>query len=1006
MKSDYAYALRDTLKGSMLIFFGIFFILNSFLISAVFEEFHSEEFDSNNRTQREIVENYLIELEDLDDQTDRKLAEDLLSRKLTGVEVDLSVGRSISLIKEEGILFLVSGDGQKHDVLSYKKEYPDLLKIVSFEDGSIKLIRETNTVHLKDTTLDQWSNFDFELGNIILDGGRGRIICEEISCKFSLSGININLNQEGFFENLGGDRFSVVDGTTITKEAVLTGSYEFSTNKIGDRINFNKKINLRTFSREGELKLADSTIETKTDKYGKVVISTASAFNEKTLSRVIVCFDCNNFVKHVEQYSGYVDLDALGEGKFIAEIKGKSFVSFEDDVSHNGFSENLLLTYENSALTEAIFRLKSCEGCGDDESVGLQLINGHPFRIINEFDEKGKQGFGIKKFNPAFPINKDFSRNIYIIDETAESAELYLINPGISKPVIIEVIDQELLDEYLSYGRISNEREIKINGICNKLSSSECSKFSSFANNLRIGNDGNFNYPTLGEDSCEEVGTISLKQGGCMVVQDPEIIKLINEGKISNEDLISLGEINNEVRRYENIEKFKTLITAFLPNSEGELLFNIATGGSTKFAMAGMALTRARNVVSVAKAVSSLGVRGTGAALVGYSGANLGAVSKLDDVITTTFKPQNFDDITDIGKVPYNPNTQAKLYLNNLASKVSGATGIPPNELHIVTLDNKPLNLGLKNEKTRVLAFFRVDPETGIKTSLGTGFLHTGRKGAIEHMKSLTELETRLGESGFSQRFKGAFSHEIGFKDGSTGEAVIVFRETSSIKFAREVENLPNKNELIRLYEECCAANIISRNTPPKIITGQGSFIGILPENLNLIDEGLKRISIQDTSTGKRVGTLSYGIRSDDPRHLISITTDVNFRFRGQGLQNAMFERLLSEGDFNKISTVLLETNEEAFATALINNLRSKYKISDFSPEGLSGKQLSQCCRDILNQLKESSKEELDEIIRESLKNTPAYKSRKRFGFETCDHSFTFRKDNPSDFVISFTACK
>jgi len=175
-----------------------------------------------------------------------------------------------------------------------------------------------------------------------------------------------------------------------------------------------------------------------------------------------------------------------------------------------------------------------------------------------------------------------------------------------------------------------------------------------------------------------------------------------------------------------------------------------------------------------------------------------------------------------------------------------------------------------------------------------------------------------------------------------------------------------------------------------------------LISNLNIVEDGPRRISLVDPGTNKRVGTLSYGVDSSDPNHIVTITTDVDSNLWGNGLQNRMFDRLLIDSDFNRITTSLIATNEDAFATAFVANMELRYPISSFSPNDFPANQIADCCRDLIRNLPQ---EELDEIVRESIKNTPAYKSRRRFGFETCDHKFVL--DEPTGSLeVGFTACR
>lgn len=595
-------------KKTILIIFGVFFLLSLFLNVNAVSPISPDEFDSNDREQREAVENYLIEQENIDNPEDRRLLNALLSRKLI-VEVDLSKGEGISLAKDGESLFLVSSDGQKHDISSVKEKIPDLKRIESRDDGTIVFISENSTIHLKDTTLDQWENFNFNSGSIGLDGSNG-ITCNEKSCQFSIRGMDVDLNQNGLFRDLGNNRFSVIDGTVKIQGDLLAGSYEFSTNQLRDRIDFDKKINLMTFVEEDKHLLSGSSIQVNNDRFRKVEIATASPL-KKTISNVIVCFECRDFIKHVEQYDGYIDIDDVREGGiFNAEIKGKISTKFEDDVHHVGFDKNLLLTYDNSNQDEGVFRLKSCEGCEDNKPIGLQILNGNPFQIRNEFDD-GKRSFGIRQLNPPFPIIKEYSRNFYIIDETTETANMYLIkNEG---PIIMERIDQGVLDEYISYNNLINTRESKINNFCNGLSSSECEIFREFADNMKKGLDGVTPCP-------QGIGTPILgEKGRCISIKNSEIIDLIDHGKINKEEITSLASLNYDITSYERNKVFKEILISLLPQTAEDVVLNVGTGGLGELTMGVVALTRARGVLQVARVSANLGLRTTTEALFGLS---------------------------------------------------------------------------------------------------------------------------------------------------------------------------------------------------------------------------------------------------------------------------------------------------------------------------------------------------------------------------------------------------
>jgi len=90
------------------------------------------------------------------------------------------------------------------------------------------------------------------------------------------------------------------------------------------------------------------------------------------------------------------------------------------------------------------------------------------------------------------------------------------------------------------------------------------------------------------------------------------------------------------------------------------------------------------------------------------------------------------------------------------------------------------------------------------------------------------------------------------------------------------------------------------------------------------------------------------------------------------------------------------------FTQTLIDKISLRYKISSFSKDDLPGVKLSECCSEVMKTIPQ---EEIDILVKESLQNTPAYKSRAKFGFEICDKKFKFNGDT-NNLEVGFTACR
>ncbi|MEK6842470.1 MAG: hypothetical protein AABX84_01530 [Nanoarchaeota archaeon] len=270
------------------------------------QAYKDKKIDLRNAEHKKAVEKYLTNQRVIS-LDDRKMLNDFVKYYTLDKSVDLSKGQGISLKKENNNIFLVSSDGQKHNLDSFNSL--ELKKIFSRDDGTIELCFDDvcdNSIHLKDNTITKDPlerlvlgdgtilGLKEKFGKLSIEGNK--MSCSSQTCAFSIGLMDFNLNSQGKFENLGANKFSVVDGKTKIGENLLSGSYEFTTDAKKTGIDFNKNINLRTFSREGQPILLNSFIQVNNEKYGLVEVGTIS---EKTISNVIACFDCRDFIKHV-----------------------------------------------------------------------------------------------------------------------------------------------------------------------------------------------------------------------------------------------------------------------------------------------------------------------------------------------------------------------------------------------------------------------------------------------------------------------------------------------------------------------------------------------------------------------------------------------------------------------------------------------------------------------------------------------------------------------------------
>lgn len=367
---------------------------------AFVQAYDAGKINLNDKNQRGLVQKYLFS-KDAIALEDRNILDDFLSYKLKGVKVDLKKGEGISFYEKDGKLFLGSGDGQEHDLdeLNFLNiQGRKLEKVQSHDDGTIELFYGENSIHLKDAVLSKNKFGDLvfgsevlklgeNFGKLILDGSNAAVLCtDKYLCRFSLGGMNVELNSNGAFYDLGNNRFSMVDGTTRIGKDLIAGSSEFSTNSQQSGIDFNKKIELRKFSPDSATGFKSSFVKVDSNIFGNVAVNSGKA--EKS---VIACFGCGDFTNK-NDYDGYAYLKKQTNSKclancgknFNAELKGFAATKFENDVIHQGFDKNLLVSYDDSAGT---FKLNSCEGCGVGKGsiVGAQAINENFMTIRNEF---------------------------------------------------------------------------------------------------------------------------------------------------------------------------------------------------------------------------------------------------------------------------------------------------------------------------------------------------------------------------------------------------------------------------------------------------------------------------------------------------------------------------------------------------------------------------------------------------------------------------------------------
>ncbi len=941
--------------------------------------------------QKKTVENYLINQKTFS-FGDKKMLGNLVEYyTLDKINVDLSKGQGILLKKEGNNLFLISSDGQKHDLVGFNSlniQGRKLEKIQSRDDGTIELSFGEDSIHLKDNTLktDTFGGLILGDGTVLglkdkfgkLDISGNSMKCFSAKCSFSLGFMENELNQNGVFNNLGNNRFSVVDGKTKIGGSEFSGNFDFSTDKDRKKIDFSRKINLGKI-KDG-IKNVDSFVKVDSEIYGKTQIG--STLGEK----VIACFTCADFVKTGEKYDGYVDLKRTKEKEFGAEIMGKVGVKFEDDASHNGFDKNLLLTYDSNP-NEATFKLKSCEGCADG-GVGLNTLNGQPFQIRNENGE-----FGVRQLNPAFPITEDYSRKFYLTDTDAEGfGKIYSVSD--KSAISIEKIDSKSFYDYQEYRKMVEQRESKKSAIDEKLSKSDKIAFASFVEDMKFGKDGEI--VLAGETPSLGGKPYPFGEGNYISIRDAKISKCIDEGKCNLQEIADLGKINREVAVLEKEKKLNALTLAMIEASSiqrPEDALVLAFGGVGSFAKAA---TSARGVFRAGSASEALmaagktGVYGADAMLFGFAGVKPGVISKFDEALSVL--PKTFDEAEKVA-VPVNRGRPA--YLDSLAGNLAEKTGLPAEEIKAVGLGNKFFTGGKGNEPLDVVAFVHTNPATGEVTPLSIGVSHFTKKQAENHMNALNQLDEVLGE-GHDYGFKGVISHNTRNKNKEDVDAYTVLvgdlpPETqakvsqayddccSSLKVSDEANGFAGETTSLRMNE------IVTSGTEssPKLPEIETRFEGFFrPEKDDFgLSETVKSLGVYDKN-GENVGTLRYRVQDD--------TLEINHirihpESRGEGYSSAIMSKVLDENpDITKIVGRMEEVNKQVFMEKLVESLgeKGKIKVSKDSPD----LQFRRCCSEKFQSL---PAEEREVLIKTASEATPFYRSWAKKGFDkVCDIRF------------------
>jgi hypothetical protein len=141
----------------------------------------------------------------------------------------------------------------------------------------------------------------------------------------------------------------------------------------------------------------------------------------------------------------------------------------------------------------------------------------------------------------------------------------------------------------------------------------------------------------------------------------------------------------------------------------------------------------------------------------------------------------------------------------------------------------------------------------------------------------------------------------------------------------------------------------------------------------------------------EHLGTLSIEPSWDNqdkviPGEIAVTSIEVEEHAWGRGLQNALFYKLFKENsDIKRIHTSLADVNADSFDDALYEVLdENEIDFFDFKNFS-SSKQL--------------------EYLKEAISQTPAYKTRKRFGFEFCKGKSGIDYDSDTGLVM-FDVCK
>lgn len=1019
---------------------------NNLQKQAFLQVYENKIIDLRDAAHKNLVEKYLTSYQNNIPFEERKILEDFIEYyTLDKIQIDLSKGRGISLKKEGNNLFLVSSDGMKHDIIGFNSldiSEKKLEKIQSRDDGTIELCFDAlcdNSIHLKDNTIKKDFSGRFVLndgtilelknsfGNLDIDGNR--FSCFAKTCSFAIGLMNTELNQNGVFEALGENRFSVIDGKIKLGENILSGSYEFSTNKLKTGIDFSKNINLRSFLRENEERLTDSFIQTNTENYGKVEIRTNSLFSDKTISNVIACFDCSDFVKHLGQYEGYIDLRKQTQGLFNAEIKGKLTTKFEDDAEHFGNDENLLLTFESNP-NQAQFKLQSCEGC-TEERVGSQVLNGKKFDIFS--DEDGdEQRFNVLEDWFFSDEEGDYSRKIYLIDNPGEVKGTYLIDSD--GTITIDKVTRQDIDDHKEYKILTGKRAEKGLNIFENLDEEEQKAFLSFFEEMSDGRDGEIikigkirrDGTVAGKISYTGEQFYAIGNGEYVAIQDKNIIKLLDEGKISLSELAELGRANRDIGSFEAVKTIRTIVEAFSPQTPEEIAMNLVLGGAGRVERVGLAIKNAGTELRALRAAANTGEMGAVAMMAGGRTASkeIATISKLENA----FSPYRVSKADDFAKIEGVTQQGREAFINDvqnkLAEKLKEARGdLSSDEFLVKGLRGQITEEGKELVTPRNLlggnqdALFFLDRN---ERPLFMASIYSTKQEAEEAKNILIAME-KLGV-GRGYRYKAGF--KVDYQPGTGGEGYMVVRElpidslhvkpeVAFEQFQKQVENLePEKaRAAIEYYKKCCRLDVSGRTLEPVQLKSQTiTSETTLNPTANLPEVRVERVGssptpkIKDAKTGEIVGEFGHSVEGNTLK--IGYVNVLPGK-RGYGYNTAALNQILKENPgITRIETRLTQTNQEEFTKALIQKISPNTKISSNTPLNV---QFGDCCAD---KILSKSREEVDALVKEALRETPAYKTRVKSGFrDICGQNLKIQKTNPANpsdvsVFIDFATCR